>query len=78
MPRHSLSTLDTNTVQELAASPYVAPFICGAAAGDAPLAPGGTWRGVMEVDTDICGDDAVFSTVSMLSELPVVGCTAVW
>ena len=26
----------------------------------------------MEVDRDICGDDAVFSTVSMLSELNFV------
>ena len=50
----------------------MAPYICGTAAGEAPLFPGETWRGVMEVDRDICGDDAVFSTVSMLSELNFV------
>ena len=50
------------------ASADVAPYICGAAVGEAPLFPGETWRGVMEVDRDICGDNAVFSTVSMLSE----------
>ncbi|CAM9515337.1 unnamed protein product, partial [Laminaria digitata] len=57
---------DNSALLALAASADVAPYICGAAVGDAPVFPGDTWRGVMEVDTTICGDDAVFSTVSML------------
>lgn len=47
----------------------VAPFICGAAVGDAPLFPGETTRLTLEVDEDVCDDSAVFSLVSMLSEL---------
>lgn len=54
--------------QELAADPSVAPFICGAAFSDAPLFPGETWRGALEVDEAVCGDDAVISVVTMLSE----------
>ena len=59
---------DNLFLQALAASADVAPYICGAAVSDAPLFPGETWRGTMEVDESVCGDDAVFSVVSMLSE----------
>lgn len=62
------------TVQALAASADVAPFICGAVAGEEPLGPGATWRGTMEVDMAVCGDDAVFTTVSMLGESHLVWC----
>lgn len=55
-------------MQALAADPSVAPFICGAAVSDAPLFPGETWRGALEVDEAVCGGDAVISVVSMLSE----------
>lgn len=55
--------------QALATSDSVAHYICGYAIADGPLLSGATWRGYMEVDMDICGDDAVFSVVSMLSEL---------
>lgn len=54
--------------QELAALESVAPFICGAVAGDAPLFPGETFRGTLEVDEEAC-PDAVYSAVTMLSEL---------
>lgn len=57
---------DNSALLALAASPEVAPFICGAVAGEAPVFPGETWRGTMEVDTTVCGEDAVFSTVTML------------
>ena len=52
----------------LAGSDEVAPFICGAAVDEAPLLPGETTRLSLMVDDEICGDDANFSLVSMLSE----------
>lgn len=58
--------------QALAATANVAPYICGAAVSEGPLFPGETWRATFDVDTSICGDDAVFSVVTMLSESRVV------
>lgn len=49
----------------------MAPFICGAVVADGVLFGGETWRGYMEVDTDICYGGAVFSLVSMLGEYGV-------
>jgi len=57
-----------NFLQELAASDDVAPYICGAVVGDAPLFPGETTRLTLTVDEDICDDRAVFTLVGMLSE----------
>lgn len=57
--------------QELAASPDVAPYICGAVVADGPVFPGETWRGTLEVDEHVC-PNAKYSVVTMLSEcLPV-------
>lgn len=41
---------------------------CGVVVADGPLLPGKTWRGTLEVDTDIC-KDPVYSVVGMLGEL---------
>lgn len=54
--------------QELAGMDSVAPFICGAAVAEGPVAPGGTWRGTLMVDDSIC-PDPVYSVVTMLGEL---------
>ncbi|CAN0559018.1 unnamed protein product, partial [Ectocarpus sp. 12 AP-2014] len=51
--------------QELAASDGVAPFICGAVAGEGPVLPGETWRGTLTIDESVC-PDPVYSVVSML------------
>lgn len=53
--------------QALAADPSVAPFVCGAAVADAPVGPGGTWRGTLTVDDSVC-PDPVYTVVSMLGE----------
>ena len=45
----------------------VAPFICGAAVAEGPVAPGGTWRGTLMVDDSVC-PDPVYSVVTMLGE----------
>lgn len=54
--------------QALAASDDVSPYVCGAALADGLLFPGETWRGYMDVDTDLCYEGIVFSVVTMLSE----------
>lgn len=65
-------------MQELAASESVAPFVCGAAVAEASLLPGETWRGLLEVDTDICGNDGVLTVLGMLGGYlfwPLIGFT---
>ncbi|CAM9317205.1 unnamed protein product [Ascophyllum nodosum] len=57
---------DNSALLELAGSDDVAPFICGAAVGEAPLFPGETTRLSLMVDDEVCGDNAKFSLVSML------------
>ncbi|CAN0414401.1 unnamed protein product [Pylaiella littoralis] len=55
---------DNSALVELAGSEEVSQYICGAVVGDAPVFPGGEWRGTMEVDDDC--EDPKFSLVSML------------
>lgn len=55
-------------LQKLANDPSVLEKLCGAVVADGPVFPGETWRGTMEVDTDIC-KEPVYSMVGMLSEL---------
>eukprot|EP00904_Undaria_pinnatifida_P007222 jgi/Undpi1/362/HiC_scaffold_1.g00358.m1 len=57
---------DNSALLTALASADYSPYICGYTVSDAPLFPGETWRGTMEVDESICGEDAVFSVVSML------------
>ncbi|CAM9660357.1 unnamed protein product [Ectocarpus sp. 12 AP-2014] len=56
---------DNSALLELAASDGVAPFICGAVAGEGPVLPGETWRGTLTIDESVC-PDPVYSVVSML------------
>ena len=61
-------SLCARSPQELVESDDVAPYICGVAVGEAPLFPLETTRLSLTVDDEICGDNAKFSLVSMLSE----------
>lgn len=65
---HCMSSCISAVLQEALDDPKVAPYICGYFVNDGPLFPGETSRGIMKVDTEVCGDRPVFSMVSMLSE----------
>ena len=48
--------------------PSVYPYVCGYAVADGVLLPGETVRIEVDVDTDVCGDSALYSLVGMLGE----------
>lgn len=43
--------------------------ICGMVVGDGPVEPGTWWDVTMDIDADECGEEPVFSVVSMLGEV---------
>lgn len=54
--------------QDVLSDPKYSKYICGYVVDDGALFPGKTYRDTMVVDTEICGDNPVFSMVGMLSE----------
>lgn len=54
--------------QEMIEDEANAPYICGYVESEGLVDFGDTYRGFFDVDMDICGDNAMFSIVGMLSE----------
>ena len=73
--QHSNPTFSSNPQDLITMDPSVYPYVCGYAVADGVLLPGETVRIEVDVDTDVCGDSALYSLVSMLGEFSLKPCT---